>query len=157
LADESTDVVRKSLLLLAQISDHSKEEYFKNFMRSLVGLFSDDRLLLESRGSIIVRELCLSMNAERVLLTLAGIVEEGQDLDFASRLIQNLTVILVTTEELASIRQKLRNTDRKENQQLFSALYRAWCHNAIATFTLCLLAQSYDIALSIIHILSVKW
>ncbi|KAG5460946.1 MAG: hypothetical protein BJ554DRAFT_6946, partial [Olpidium bornovanus] len=34
---------------------------------------------------------------------------------------------------------------------LFSALYRSWCHNAVATFSLCLLAQAYEHAASLLH------
>lgn len=36
---------------------------------------------------------------------------------------------------------------------LFTALYRSWCHNAVATFALCLLAQAYEHASNLLQTL----
>jgi hypothetical protein len=38
---------------------------------------------------------------------------------------------------------------------LFSSLYRSWCHNAVAVFALCLLAQAYEHASNLLQILYV--
>lgn len=38
---------------------------------------------------------------------------------------------------------------------LFSSLYRSWCHNAVAVFALCLLAQAYEHASNLLQILFV--
>ena len=35
------------------------------------------------------------------------------------------------------------------------ALFRSWCYNAVATFSLCLLAQAYEQAYNLLQILSV--
>lgn len=35
---------------------------------------------------------------------------------------------------------------------LFSSLYRSWCHNAVAVFALCLLAQAYEHASTLLQI-----
>jgi len=35
---------------------------------------------------------------------------------------------------------------------LFSSLYRSWCHNAVAVFALCLLAQAYEHASNLLQI-----
>ena len=35
------------------------------------------------------------------------------------------------------------------------ALFRSWCHNAVATFSLCLLAQAYEQAYNLLLILYV--
>lgn len=43
----------------------------------------------------------------------------------------------------------------QDGQALFNVLYRSWSHNAVATFTLCLLAQAYEQACSLLQILSV--
>jgi vacuole morphology and inheritance protein 14 len=37
----------------------------------------------------------------------------------------------------------------------FVALFRSWCHNAVSTFSLCLLAQAYEQAYNLLQILSV--
>lgn len=38
---------------------------------------------------------------------------------------------------------------------LFSSLYRSWCHNPVAVFALCLLAQAYEHASNLLQILYV--
>lgn len=37
----------------------------------------------------------------------------------------------------------------------FVALFRSWCHNAVSTFSLCLLAQAYEQAYNLLQILLV--
>lgn len=37
----------------------------------------------------------------------------------------------------------------------FVGLFRSWCHNAVSTFSLCLLAQAYEQAYNLLQILSV--
>jgi vacuole morphology and inheritance protein 14 len=39
---------------------------------------------------------------------------------------------------------------------LFSSLYRSWCHNPVAVFALCLLAQAYEHASNLLQILYVS-
>lgn len=42
----------------------------------------------------------------------------------------------------------------------FVALFRSWCHNAVSTFSLCLLAQAYEQAYNLLQILygcQLKW
>ncbi|KAI7874999.1 ARM repeat-containing protein [Lichtheimia hyalospora FSU 10163] len=152
LSDPSDKVVRRDLQLLAQISSHSKYEYFRDFMTNLLLLFSTDRGLLESRGSLIIRQLCVSLDSERIYTTIADILATDEDLEFASIMVQNLNIILITSWELADLRKRLRNLDQKDGQQLFNTLYRSWCHNAVATFSLCLLAQAYEHAANMLQI-----
>jgi vacuole morphology and inheritance protein 14 len=56
----------------------SEEGYFKAFMHNLLELFSTDRRLLETRGSLIVRQLCLHMNSEKIYRTFAEIIEKEE-------------------------------------------------------------------------------
>ncbi|KAI9257676.1 vacuolar protein 14 C-terminal Fig4p binding-domain-containing protein [Sporodiniella umbellata] len=144
LSDSSEEVVRRDLQLLAQISFYSDQDYFRGFMVSLLSLFSTDRRLLETRGSLIIRQLCMSLDPERIYCTMADILEADDDLEFASIMIQNLNIILITASELSDLRKRLRNLDNKDNQRLFNTLYKSWCHNAISAFSLCLLAQTYE-------------
>jgi vacuole morphology and inheritance protein 14 len=48
------------------------------FMANLLELFSTDRRLLETRGSLIIRQLCLNLNTERIYRTLAEILEKEE-------------------------------------------------------------------------------
>lgn len=45
-------------------------------MVNLLELFSTDRRLLETRGSLIIRQLCLNLNTERIYRTFAEIIEK---------------------------------------------------------------------------------
>ncbi|KAJ3046902.1 hypothetical protein HK102_013067, partial [Quaeritorhiza haematococci] len=129
------------------------DEYFSGFMMRLLSLFATDRKLLETRGSLIIRHLCLSLNPERIYRTFAEVLERDEkDLDFASTMVQNLNIILITAPELVELRRKLKNLDTREGLALFTALYKSWCHNAVAAFSLCLLAQAYEHASHLLHI-----
>ncbi|CAE6520257.1 unnamed protein product [Rhizoctonia solani] len=79
LSDTSEEVIKHDLQLLAQISSSSEEGYFKAFVMNLLELFSTDKGLLDSRGSLIIRQLCMSLNTERIYRTFAEILEREED------------------------------------------------------------------------------
>ncbi|KAF9426961.1 hypothetical protein BGZ94_005732 [Podila epigama] len=151
LSDPSEEVIKRDLQLLAQISSHSDDAYFTNFMLNLLSLFSTDRRLLENRGSVIIRQLCVSLNSERIYRTLAEILEKDEDLEFANTMVQNLNIILITAPELADLRKRLKSVDSRDGQALFSVLYRSWCHNPVSTFALCLMAHYYEHAVALLQ------
>src|SRR4051812_39277193 len=160
LSDPAEAVVTKDLQLLSQISRNSEDDYFSNFMVNLLQLFSTDRKLLETRGNLIIRQLCTSLSPERIYRTLADCIEKEEDVEFASIMVQNLNNNLITAPQLADVRKRLRNLEARvypnlsgimrlkianklqDGQTLFVALFRSWCYNAVATFSLCLLAQA---------------
>lgn len=152
LSDPAEAVVTKDLQLLSQISRNSEDDYFSNFMVSLLQLFSTDRKLLETRGNLIIRQLCMTLSPERIYRTLAETIEKEEDVEFASIMVQNLNNNLITAPELADLRKRLRNLETKEGQVFFVALFRSWCYNAVATFSLCLLAQAYEAAYNLLQI-----
>ena len=153
LSDPAEAVVTRDLQLLSQISKNSEDGYFTSFMVNLLQLFCTDRRLLETRGNLIIRQLCVSLSAERIYRTLADCLEKDEDVEFASIMVQNLNNNLITAPELAELRKRLRNLETKEGQVFFVALFRSWCHNAVATFSLCLLAQAYEQAYNLLQIL----
>ncbi|KAG5513603.1 hypothetical protein PMAC_001035 [Pneumocystis sp. 'macacae'] len=110
------------------------------------------RRLLETRGSLIVRQLCIYLKSEKIYCTLAKNLEKDEDLEFASIMVQNLNNNLMTSPELSGFRKRLKNLEFKDGQSLFISLYRCWCHNAVATFSLCLLAQAYEQASNLLQI-----
>ncbi|KAI8811897.1 putative vacuole-associated enzyme activator complex component [Cladochytrium replicatum] len=152
LTDTSDEVVRRDLQLLAQVMQNSDDEYFSKFMLNILLLFSADRRLLETRGTLIIRQLCASLNPERIYRAFAEILEGHEDLDFASTMVQNLNIILITAPEAAELRRRLKNLDIRDGVLLFSSLYRCWCHNAVAAFSLCLLAQAYEHAANLLQV-----
>lgn len=113
LSDPAEAVVTKDLQLLSQISRNSEDDYFTNFMVNLLQLFSTDRKLLETRGNLIIRQLCTSLSAERIYRTLADCIEKEEDVEFASIMVQNLNNNLITAPELAELRKRLRNLETK--------------------------------------------
>ncbi|TPX63447.1 hypothetical protein CcCBS67573_g08682 [Chytriomyces confervae] len=151
LSDTSEEVVKKDLQLLAQISMTSDDDYFTRFLLNLLDLFSSNKRLLESRGSLIIRHLCLSLNPERMFRVFAEILEREEDLEFASLMIQTLNIILVTAPELSDLRRRLKNLDSRDGLLLFAVLYRSWCHNPVSTFCLCLLSQAYEHASTLLQ------
>ncbi|KAF8946834.1 hypothetical protein BGZ47_011225 [Haplosporangium gracile] len=151
LSDPSEEVIKRDLQLLAQISSYSDDAYFHNFMLNMLSLFSTDRRLLENRGSVIIRQLCVSLNSEKIYRTLAEILEKDEDLEFANTMVQNLNIILITAPELADLRKRLKSVDSRDGQALFAVLYRSWCHNPVSTFALCLMAQYYEHAVALLQ------
>lgn len=152
LSDPAEAVVTRDLQLLSQISKNSEDGYFTSFMVALLQLFSTDRKLLEIRGNLIIRQLCINLQPERIYRTLADCLEKDEDIEFASIMVQNLNNNLITAPELAELRKRLRNLESKDGQMFFVALFRAWCYNAVATFSLCLLAQAYEQAYNLLQI-----
>ena len=119
-------------------------EYFYKFLLNLVAKFRVDGKLLEEKGCFIIRHLCLLLSSEDIYRTLAEILLQENDLKFASLMAKTLNIILLTSSELFELRHKLKELKTRESCDLFSTLYKSWCHNAVATFSLCLLTQTYQ-------------
>lgn len=78
LSDPAEAVVTRDLQLLSQISRNSEDNYFASFMVDLLQLFSTDRKLLEGRGNLIIRQLCMNLSPERIYRTLADCLEKEE-------------------------------------------------------------------------------
>lgn len=163
LSDPCDEVVLLDLDVLADISassagpsrrddstvasdtqNHVLNVYFTKFMINLLKIFSSDRQLLEDRGPFIIRHLCLLLNAQNIYCAFADILQqEKEDLRFASLMVNNLNMILLTSSELFDLREKLKDLHNEDNCNLFICLYRCWSHNPVATVSLCFLAQTY--------------
>lgn len=78
LSDPAEAVVTRDLQLLSQISRNSEDGYFTSFMENLLQLFSTDRKLLEVRGNLIIRQLCMNLSPERIYRRLANCLEKEE-------------------------------------------------------------------------------
>ncbi|XP_034237680.1 protein VAC14 homolog isoform X2 [Thrips palmi] len=161
LSDSSDEVVQNDLEVLAEImsyplpddgsgdasgvtkSPNSKNPYFSKFIVSLLKLFATDSHLLEDRGSFIIRQLCVLLDAEDIYRTLATVLSKEENVTFASTMVEILNTILLTAAELFKLRNKLKDLSTEESCTLFCQLYELWCHNPVATVSLCLLTQNY--------------
>lgn len=66
-------------------------------------------------------------------------------------MVQTLNLILLTSSELFEFRSLLKQsllTD--DGRDRFISLYKSWCHNPVATFGLCLMAQCYELASALV-------
>ncbi|KAK1313086.1 hypothetical protein QJS10_CPA06g02091 [Acorus calamus] len=140
LSDPSDEVV---LLVLEVHACIAKETlHFRRLVVFLMQKFQTDLSLLEKRGTLIVRRLCVILDAERVYREFSAILEVETDLDFASTMVQALNLILLTSSELADLRALLKKSlVDAAGGKLFLSLYSSWCHSPMATISLCLLAQ----------------
>ncbi|XP_077530253.1 protein VAC14 homolog [Haemaphysalis longicornis] len=179
LSDPSDEVVLLDLEVLAEISSSSgttaaalktvapkelsgdsttlggaSNGYFGKFMLSLLDLFQADPQLLEERGSFIIRQLCVLLNAEDIYRALSEILLGRPELRFAAHMVQTLNTILLTSTELFELRNRLKDLNTQESCGLFCCLYRSWCHNPVATISLCLLTQNYEHTCSLLHLFS---
>ncbi|KAG6405522.1 hypothetical protein SASPL_133112 [Salvia splendens] len=152
LSDPSDEVVLLVLEVHARIAED--EKHFHQLIVYLVQNFRDDNSLLEKRGALIIRRLCVLLDAERVYRKLSTILQGEPELDFASIMVQALNLILLTSSELATLRDLLKKTlfdaDAKD---LFLSIYASWCHSPMAIISLCLLAQTYHHASTVIQAL----
>lgn len=164
LADPADEVVQQCLVVIAEVisapagepsQDLTKphapireaspdvNSYYTKFLISLLNSFSTDKHLLEERGSFIIRQLCVLLNAEDIYWTLAKILLKDSNVKFASLMVGTLNMILLTSSELFELRNKLKDLNTKESCTLFCCLYETWCHDPVATVALCLLTQCY--------------
>ncbi|KAH9320795.1 hypothetical protein KI387_015434, partial [Taxus chinensis] len=150
LSDPSDEVV---LLVLEVHACIARElQHFRHLVVFLVHHFRMDNSLLENRGTLILRRLCVLLDAEKVYRELSTILEGEADLDFASVMVQALNLILLTSSELSVLRQLLKQSlSKNAGKDLFVALYSSWCHSPMATISLCLLAQAYQHASAVIQ------
>ncbi|XP_035035764.1 protein VAC14 homolog [Hippoglossus stenolepis] len=132
-------------------STPSMNSYFYKFMINLLKRLSQERKLLENRGAFIIRQLCLLLHAENIFHSMADILLKEEDLKFASTMVQTLNTILLTSAELFQLRNQLKDLRTQESCALFCCLYRSWCHNPVATVSLCFLTQNYKHAYDLIQ------
>uniref|UniRef100_UPI00398F4004 protein VAC14 homolog isoform X1 n=1 Tax=Pristiophorus japonicus TaxID=55135 RepID=UPI00398F4004 len=132
-------------------STPTMNSYFFKFMINLLKQFNTEKRLLEIRGAFIIRQLCLLLNAENIFHSMAEILLREEDLKFASTMVQTLNSILLTSTELFQLRNQLKDLRTTESCNLFCGLYRSWCHNPVATVSLCFLTQNYKHAYDLIQ------
>ncbi|KAL6566324.1 PtdIns(3,5)P(2) sythesis regulation factor [Orobanche gracilis] len=150
LSDPSDEVVLLVLEVHALIA--KDEKHFDQLIIYLIQNFQVDNSLLEKRGALIIRRLCVLLDAETVYRKLSNILQGESDLGFASIMVQALNLILLTSSELASLRNLLKKSlFDAAAKNLFLSLYASWCHSPMAIISLCLLAQTYQHASTVIQ------
>ena len=127
-----------------------------------------------------MRMLCSLLDGRKIYLQLATLIEEQSDLEFAALFVQTLNLILLTAPELSPLRKTLQlcggdvlqtnplpaatkassmpetvdvsaALDTSRGIDTFRALFKCWCHNPVATFSLCLLSQAYELSARLVE------
>eukprot|EP01029_Cantina_marsupialis_P026747 TRINITY_DN726706_c0_g1_i1.p1 TRINITY_DN726706_c0_g1~~TRINITY_DN726706_c0_g1_i1.p1 ORF type:complete len:744 (+),score=161.86 TRINITY_DN726706_c0_g1_i1:251-2233(+) len=115
LTDSSDKVVLLDIEILCRIGANTAQ--FCPTLHALLCLFARDSELLEKRGNVIIRKLCVALGAERVFLIMANILNKGLNDEskenpfsffFISIMLHTLNVILMTSTELTDLRWLLR-------------------------------------------------
>ena len=178
LSDTSDEVVILDLEVLAEISSSKTgrvnsstdtSPHFKQFMLSLLKLFSIDKNLLENKGSFIIRQLCVLLSSEDIYRSMSELLVLEENLKFARVMVETLSTILLTSSELFELRSKLKDLSASDSCQLFCCLYQVflfnfrkaclkifvqtWCHSQVSTLSLCLLAGCYSHAGDIVRLI----
>eukprot|EP01065_Artemidia_motanka_P035579 TRINITY_DN43491_c0_g1_i1.p1 TRINITY_DN43491_c0_g1~~TRINITY_DN43491_c0_g1_i1.p1 ORF type:complete len:696 (+),score=280.03 TRINITY_DN43491_c0_g1_i1:61-2088(+) len=149
LSDPSDRVVEMDLQVLAMIT--KRPESFERFMTELVELLQRDGYKLMPRAGMVVKALAPLINSINLFRTLAAILSRQEDLNFVSSLVTTLNVILLTSPELLPLRTVLkRGLEDPEAHEIFVALYKSWCFNAVAVVSLCLLSRAYELSCTLI-------
>ncbi len=143
LSNPSEEVVRLDLESLARmVPDTARLE---PFCELLLALLRTERMLLERRGALIVRQLCELLQPHRVFVTLARSLTAEEDIEFAAQMVQTLNLIALTSPEAMELRLLLKaSVTSDEGSTLFKTLYPAWAHNPVALLSICLIAQAYE-------------
>lgn len=146
LNDVEDSVVMQAISALARIARNTRNNAL--ILTKVLDKFRLDRSLLELRGPFIIRRLCVLLQPTPVYLVFASLLV-SDELGFVSLMVQTLNVILLTSPELVQLRQEL-----KADHDIFDQVFQAWCHNPISTLALTLLSGAYELAGSLVNVLS---
>jgi len=162
LHDSSEEVVKRDLHLLATISAASAGSQITDILIGhLVQLFRGSLSLLSTRGSLIIRQLCMSLGVETIYIAFAINIVAEKDLVFAAKMVHQIIFLLSTTSECKSLRIKLRemhtcshnsvtHSEMADRSNFFCTLYKAASRNPISLLMLCLTTAAYDHAAHLI-------
>lgn len=149
--DSSDEVILETLVVLAEIINSTKskgekthEAQYKTFLCDLLDCFKKNKNLLQRRGDIIIRQLCVLLDAHQIYKTFAEILIKEKNLVFASVMIRHLNTILLTSAELYELRATIKDIQSNQDaKDLFVVLYKSWANCPVSTLALCLLAHCY--------------
>ncbi|CAI5440224.1 unnamed protein product [Caenorhabditis angaria] len=153
LSDDSDEVLLLDLFLISNICQ-SDQEFLKKFSENLLEMFRNDANLLNERGVLIIRQLCLLLPPSSIYRTICELLEKEEKHLFAQNMVSTLHGVLLTATELFILRDELRHLETEESKELFQCIFRVWSNRPIALIGLCLLSQHYKESADISLLLS---
>jgi vacuole morphology and inheritance protein 14 len=133
-----------------------KDANFSKLLQHIVEIFEKEPELFSSRATSFITGLCKFLDAEKVYREFADIINkksQSSSSGFAAKFIQALCYFLLTSTEpsLVSLRKLLRSFAHAPQARLFfENLFQCWCVNPVSAFSLCLLAEVYELSASIV-------
>ena len=149
IGDGSEALVSQGLEVISALAA-SNSHQFRQVLSLLLDQFRGGEAgvsLLQRVGTLTIRRLVKRLGGEQVLSELSIILDGEQNLHFASMFVQALNLLLLTSPELSSVRQTLKNP----GSVLFDSLFPAWSHSCGAALSLCFLSAKFSIARDLIH------
>ncbi|CCE61900.1 hypothetical protein TPHA_0B02280 [Tetrapisispora phaffii CBS 4417] len=148
LSDNDTRLTEKSLGILNTLCIDPKDIYLKRFLHDLLDLLRKDSKLFKTRANYIIRQICTRLSSERIYKAISSILDTDDDIVFSRMMIQILSANLVTSQEAADLRKKLRYG---EDTYFFNILFKLWCHNPVSVLCLCFVAENYELAYNVLQ------
>lgn len=122
----------------------------------LLRLFAEDRNMFESKGRLMIRQLCGHLDPRRLYITVARSIKRETDRAFAQQMVQIFNWILLTASETKALREELLSTTLHmetprggSRTSLFQELLEPWFHNPVSALALSLWAQQYELAIEL--------
>lgn len=138
----------KAISTLCNIAKY-KAEYTEIIITNIMNKIKNVKPLLKTRGNEIFCKLCGELKVDKVFLTFAKVLSETKEEDFAQKMINILTLFLLSSKETKSLRISLKNVQRGTNQQVkafFLMMFKTWCINPISTLVLCLISEFFELS-----------
>ncbi|XP_018014216.1 protein VAC14 homolog [Hyalella azteca] len=166
LRDRSDVVVSRVLVLMSTLAVAPKGDlplesgdsppHLDHVLELLMEAFGSDRQLLDERGQLILRQLCVLLSPTQVFVRISKLLQKGiktQNADFHNMMAHTMATILITSKELFPMRLQLRKLETKEWCDVFESLFKCWCHNPFSVILLCLLSQNYEQSAQLVALL----
>jgi len=138
--------------------EYSDGDLFSVVTQKLLRLFAVERRILETRGRLMIRQLCGHLDPRHLFVAVARAIKQEKDLELAQQLVQTFSWILLTATETKSLREELLLTPplnslgqpgQAPTGGLFLELIDPWFHNPVSALALCFWAQQDDLALEL--------
>jgi vacuole morphology and inheritance protein 14 len=147
---QEDSVVIVDLKILAKIASMNTS-YFETILSRLIILFKTNDKFKDADCKKIISSLSVLLNAEAIYRSIAQILLQESDPDFAGVMVWRLNIILLTCSELFELRATLKKSLQTHiGRELFVILFKTWCINPVSAVSLCLLSQAYELASALV-------
>lgn len=153
-ANPSPQVLKQSIATLSTIAGETR---FGHFIQLLLVKMEKNASVLLPKASVILKHLQLwyqgdkNEKCESVFLQVAQTLPSREDKRFVCKVVITMNTMLLTSPEMRSLRDLLKaGIGNRRANAAFRGLYDCWCHDSIATLSLCLLTRAYDLAHSLV-------